>query len=117
MSKKSSSVSQKDIVLVPFPFSDLSAAKFRPVIVMSNDDYNKKFRDFIAIPLTSNPKTREHTVQVTNKEMARGSLPLASVGKVDKIFSLEQSLVRRTFGQLRQYVFDSIKRELFKLVA
>lgn len=116
MSKKPSP-SQRDIVLVPFPFSDLSSAKFRPVIVMSNDNYNKKFRDFIAIPLTSNPNARDHTVQITHREMATGSLPLASVAKVDKIFSLEQSLVRRTFGQLRQDVFDNVKKELFKLVS
>lgn len=112
-----SRVSQRDIVLVPFPFSDLRTAKFRPVIVMSNDDYNKKFRDFIVIPLTSNPSVRDHTVQVTSKEMATGSLPLASVAKVDKIFSLEQSLVRTTFGRLRQHVFNNIRTELIKLIS
>jgi len=53
--------SQKDIVLIPFPFSNLSQAKYRPVIVMSNDNYNRKFLDFIAIPLTSNPNTRDHS--------------------------------------------------------
>ena len=111
------SVSQRDVVLVPFPFSDLRAAKFRPAIVVSNDNYNRKFRDFIAIPLTSNPGARDHTVQVTSKEMATGSLPLESAAKVDKIFSLEQSLVRRSFGQLRQDVFDEVRRELFKLVS
>ncbi len=116
MSKKSS-ISQRDIVLVPFPFSDLSTAKFRSVIVMSKDNYNKKFRDFIAIPLTSNPNPRDHIVRVTTKEMSTGNIPLASVAKVDKIFSLEQSLVRRSFGQLRQDVFDNVKKELFKLVS
>ncbi|MGH9992417.1 MAG: type II toxin-antitoxin system PemK/MazF family toxin, partial [Nitrososphaera sp.] len=44
------SASQRDIVLVPYPFSDLSQAKYRPAIVMSNDVYNRKFKDFIAIP-------------------------------------------------------------------
>ncbi|QLH09442.1 type II toxin-antitoxin system PemK/MazF family toxin [Candidatus Nitrosotenuis sp. DW1] len=47
--------SQRDVVLAPFPFSDLSQSKFRPAIIMSNNNYNRKFQDFIAIPLTSNP--------------------------------------------------------------
>jgi mRNA interferase MazF len=114
---RNQSVLQKQVVLVPFPFSDLQGAKFRPVIVMSNNTYNAKFRDFIAIPLTSNPNSRDHTIPITSKDMATGSLPLASLAKVDKIFSLEQSLVRRTFGQVRQDVFDNVRSELFRLVS
>ena len=109
------SASQRDIVLVPYPFSDLSQAKYRPAIVMSNDTYNNKFKDFIGIPLTSNPNTRDHTVSVTNKEMVSGSLKVPSVAKVDKIFSLEQKLIVKTYGQLRQDVFDKIRNELIKL--
>lgn len=110
------SPSQRDIVLVPYPFSDLSQAKYRPAIVMSNDIYNRKFKDFIAIPLTTNPNIRDHTIPVTSKEMTTGSLTAASVAKVDKIFSLEQKLIVKTYGQLRQDVFDKIRTELIKLV-
>lgn len=84
---------------------------------MSNDTYNRKFKDFIAIPLTSNPNTRDHTVPVTSKEMATGSLTVASVAKVDKVFSLEQKLVVKSYGQLRQDVFGKIRAELIKLVS
>ena len=76
-------VLQRVAVLIPFPFSDLSQAKFRPATVMPNNRYNKKFQDFIAIPLTSNPNTRKHTVVVTNKEMETGNIPIDSVAKVE----------------------------------
>ena len=68
---------------------------------MSNNNCNRKFKDFIAIPLTTNPNTGDHTVPVTSKEMATGSLTAVSVAKVDKVFSLEQKLVVKTYGQLR----------------
>ncbi|MGH9878626.1 MAG: type II toxin-antitoxin system PemK/MazF family toxin [Nitrososphaerales archaeon] len=110
------SASQRDIVLVPYPFSDLSQAKYRPAIVMSNDVYNRKFKDFIAIPLTTNPNTRDHTVPVTSREMETGSLTVASVAKVDKIFSLEQKLVVRTYGRLRQDIFNKIRSELLGIL-
>lgn len=116
MLSRSYSASQRDIVLIPFPFSDLSKAKYRPAIVMSNNTYNRKFRDFIGIPLTTNPNTRNHTVPVTSRDMATGSLTVVSVAKVDKVFSLEQKLVVKTYGQLRQDVFDKIRDELIKLL-
>jgi len=53
---------------------------------------------------------------VTNKEMAIGNIPINSVAKVDKIFSLEQKLIVRTFGKLRQDVFNKAVKEIFKLI-
>ncbi len=38
---------QREIVLVPFPYSDLSAVKRRPVLVISNDDYNISYPDIL----------------------------------------------------------------------
>src|SRR5215213_9513841 len=44
-----------DIVLIPIPFTDLSSQKQRPVIVISNDDYNHTTPDFVVVAMTSNP--------------------------------------------------------------
>ncbi|MHB1868174.1 MAG: type II toxin-antitoxin system PemK/MazF family toxin [Nitrososphaerales archaeon] len=49
-------ISRRDIVLLTFPFSDLSGSKVRPAVVLSNDEHNAKFEDFIAVPMTSNLK-------------------------------------------------------------
>jgi mRNA interferase MazF len=45
-----------DLLLVPFPFSDLSATKRRPVLALTASD---SYGDFIALPVTSRPQT-EH---------------------------------------------------------
>jgi mRNA-degrading endonuclease toxin of MazEF toxin-antitoxin module len=39
--------SQGDIVLIPIPFTDLSSRKRRPVIVISNDEYNRTAPDVV----------------------------------------------------------------------
>ena len=46
---------QGDIVLVPVPFTDLSSKKRRPVIVVSNNTYNRQSADVIVVAMTSNP--------------------------------------------------------------
>ncbi|MGH7170580.1 MAG: type II toxin-antitoxin system PemK/MazF family toxin, partial [Gemmataceae bacterium] len=41
--------SQGDIVLVPVPFTDLSSTRRRPVIVVSNDGYNRSTTDMVVV--------------------------------------------------------------------
>ena len=45
---------QRDIVLIPVPFTDLSSKKRRPVIIVSSDDYNQNNLDIVGVALTSN---------------------------------------------------------------
>jgi mRNA interferase MazF len=47
-----------DLLLIPFPFTDLSAAKRRPVLAITASD---RYGDFIALPVTSWPQI-EHAV-------------------------------------------------------
>jgi mRNA interferase MazF len=42
------------IVLINASFSDLSATKIRPALVISNEDYNTKQDDVVLILMTSN---------------------------------------------------------------
>jgi mRNA-degrading endonuclease toxin of MazEF toxin-antitoxin module len=53
---------QREIILVPFPYSDLSSSKRRPVLVVSNDDYNQHFQDVVVCVITSNLHTDEYSV-------------------------------------------------------
>jgi mRNA interferase MazF len=59
-------ISQRDIVLLSFQFSELQSSKVRPAIVLSNDRYNRRSEDFVAVPLTSNLKLRDYAILVTN---------------------------------------------------
>lgn len=84
--------------------------------MVSNDSYNRKFEDFVAIPLTSNPRVRDHTVVIESKDMESGAIPLSSRAKVGRVFSLKQGLARKRFGKLRQSTFDNILKELVSIV-
>ena len=107
---------QRDIVLLTFPFSDLESSKVRPAIVLSNDKYNRRSKDFVAVPLTSNLKLRDYAILVTNNELESGNLIVDSKAKVDRVFSVSQRLVRMKIGRIKAEVHERITRMLFELL-
>jgi mRNA interferase MazF len=109
-------ISQRDIVLLSFPFSDLRSSKVRPAIVLSNDQYNRKSKDFVAVPLTTNLKVKDYALLITNKELDKGKLIADSKVKIDRIFSVEQRLVRMTIGKVKKEVHYRIKNTLSDLI-
>jgi mRNA interferase MazF len=57
-----------DLLLVPFPFSDLSATKRRPVLALTASD---GYGDFIALPVTSRPQS-EHGLPLAAADLVTG---------------------------------------------
>ena len=106
---------QGEIVLIPFPFTDLTTKKKRPVIVLSNKEYNERIEDFIVCGITSNIKDMLYSVLINSKDLVSGFLPKPSRIKVDKIFTLEQSLVIKKFAKVKSEIIRKVKQELFKL--
>jgi mRNA-degrading endonuclease toxin of MazEF toxin-antitoxin module len=107
---------QRDVVLIRVPFSNRKRSKPRPVIVISNDNYNKTSEDFIAIPMTSQLVSWSHIVRITNEEMEDGELKKNSVARVDKITSLYQGLVIHHIGQIKNQTYSELKRVLLEVI-
>lgn len=109
-------VFQRDIVLIPFPYTNLKGSKVRPVVVISNDKYNQRFRDFLCIPLTSKLYRLDHVILITDNEMEQGRLPTSSHAIVDRIVCLEQSLPIATIGRINKKTFNAIKKSFLKII-
>ncbi len=89
-----------DLLLVPFPFSDLSAAKRRPVLALTGPD---SYGDFIALPVTSRPQA-EHGLPLAAADLVHGKLPAPSWVRTDRIVTLNASLVVKTVGRVADRV-------------
>jgi len=108
---------QGDILLVPIPFTDLSSQKRRPVIVVSNNSYNKKTTDIVVVAMTSNPVDVEYSFPITSSDLEKGKLNHPGKVRVDKIYTLSQAIVVKTFGRINEEVLDKIREELQALTA
>lgn len=107
---------QGDILIVPFPFSDLSSIRQRPVLVLSKLIYNKNSEDIVTCGITSNLKDSEYSVLINNEDILNGRLPVKSRIKVDKLFTLNQSIVKKRIGKIHQEKFNKVRQEFFKLI-
>jgi len=101
-----------NIVLIPVPFTDLSSQKRRPVIVISNDDYNRRSSDVVVVAMTSNPIAGPFSFQITTADLMLGSLNRPGTVRVDKIYTLHQSLMVTTFGRVNRRTMSRIRRLL-----
>ncbi len=103
---------QGDIVLVPVPFTDLSSQKRRPVIVISNDVYNRSSADVIVVAMTSNPAPVPNSFRITSADLVAGALNRPSTVRVDKIYTLAQTIVVRRFGRVAPEIVERIRQGL-----
>ena len=86
------------VVLVRFPFSDLSASKLRPAIVLAGVDRD----DWILCQITSNPYADTRAVEIGDSDFASGNLMRTSYARPGKLFSANTSLMQRVAGSLTQ---------------
>jgi len=113
---------QGDVVLIPFPFTDLSATnlsatKRRPVLVLSNSSYNRRSQDFIVCGITSVIAARPNSVTLRATDMENGKIPVESRIRPDKMFTLKQTLAVKKIGRVKPDVIAHVTSEIMKIIA
>ena len=92
------------VVLVPFPFSDLSHSKLRPVVVLADAGRG----DWILCQITSKTYADARAVPIENADFQRGSLRLQSYARPGKLFTAHQQLIVAEAGQLKAASFSRV---------
>jgi mRNA interferase MazF len=83
-------------VLVHFPFSDLSASKLRPAVVLADAGRG----DWILCQITSNPYADQDALLLESVDFSNGSLQRSSFVRPGKLFTAHTSLMAGHAGQL-----------------
>jgi mRNA interferase MazF len=109
-------VKQRDLVLIPVPFSDQTARKVRPAIVISNDRINNSSEDVLLVPVTSVLKDVPYSMPIVQESLSEGKLLVISRARADKIFTAEKSLIQMKIGALKPDVFSALKQEILKTI-
>jgi len=103
------------IVLVPFPFTDLTAAKLRPALVIYEGE-----KDVVVAFISSKVPSElsEVDVLVTRKDTSfkKSGLKVDSLIKLDKIATVLKDLVVGELGELDEELRREVNRKLKKML-
>lgn len=100
------------IVLVPFPFTDLSGEKVRPALVLADDD---KDIDFLVCFITTVVSKKEkHGVAISKEDIhfKKTGLKATSVIRVSKIATLDKKVALGEIGELDAKIMREVKNML-----
>ncbi|MBI3334871.1 type II toxin-antitoxin system PemK/MazF family toxin [Candidatus Pacearchaeota archaeon] len=102
---------QGEIILVPFPYSDLTSNKLRPALIISNAYFNRT-EDRICCLITSNePK---EGILIKGENFSSGKLPFKSWVKPQRVFTLNERIIRKKLCVINKEFHKKILDELYK---
>jgi mRNA interferase MazF len=100
------------VVLVPFPFSDLSSTKLRPAVVLADAGRG----DWILCQITSKPYSDPGAVPLREPDFLHGSLRLDSFARPGKLFTAHQSLLAAEAGRLNPPALSQVINAVVRLL-
>jgi mRNA interferase MazF len=107
-----------DVVLVAFPFTDLTTTKMRPALVVSSDLFNQGNPDIIVVAITSRISKRVPAAHnlLSSQDQKLAGLPKRSLVKLGKIVTLDKKLIRKKLGRIPYSTLTFLTFELHKLL-
>ncbi|OHD56843.1 MAG: growth inhibitor PemK [Spirochaetes bacterium GWF1_51_8] len=100
-----------DVVVIPFPFSDLSAIKRRPALILKSLNGD----DAILCQITSKQSRDSYALPCEESDFASGGLKIPSSIRINRIFTAEKSLILYKAGSLKTVFFHRIMENLINM--
>jgi len=101
------------VVVLPFPFSDLTGSKRRPAFVLADLDGD----DAILCQITSRAKFDPYAVAVKSGDFISGSLSVDSYVRPNKIFTADKKLILSVVGQLSEAKVAEVVNSVISIVS
>ncbi|MCK4744919.1 type II toxin-antitoxin system PemK/MazF family toxin [Candidatus Parcubacteria bacterium] len=116
MGKIFNKVTQREIWLVSFPFSDFKNSKVRPVLIVSKNKFNNYSDDVIVCGITSNiAKSNHYAVNIDNSSLENGYLTVFCCIKIENVLKIDKKLLVKKIGKLKNGIFNKVLEKLNSL--
>ncbi|MDD5451099.1 MAG: type II toxin-antitoxin system PemK/MazF family toxin [Desulfovibrionales bacterium] len=101
-----------DVVVVPFPFSDLTQSKRRPALVVSKIEGD----DLILCQITSQSVKDSYSISLDDKDFGTGSLKQTSNVRPNRIFTADSHIVLYKVGNLKIEKLNEIIAKVVEII-
>jgi mRNA interferase MazF len=104
-----------DIILITFPFSDLTSVKIRPALVLSPEEMSEQ--DFVAALISSNTartlSKTDYLLSKSDPDFSETGLKKDSVFRMAKLHNLIKSLAKRRLGKVNARLMQELEKKLY----
>ncbi len=100
------------VVVVRFPFSDLTNSKLRPAVVSADAGKN----DWVLCQITSKTYADPSAIEIKDADFASGSLNRTSYARPGKLFTANEKLIVFQIGLLKKDAFEQILNTVITLL-
>lgn len=100
------------VVLVRFPFSDLSQTKLRPAVVIARAGRG----DWVLCQVTSKPYGDAHAIELKDVSFSSGSLHVTSYARPGKLFTANRDIIVAQVAALKPESLNQIVNAVVNLL-
>ena len=101
-----------EVVVVPFPFSDLSASKRRPALVLVDLPGD----DLILCQITSQNVSDSMAIPIDVVDVINGTLSTASNVRPNRLFTADENIVLYSIGNLTTNKLDDVVYSIVAMI-
>ena len=102
-----------EIVLFPFPYTDLSKRKLRPCLVLSNE----MDEDIILCQITSkNTGHDNYSIELKSSESKNGSLMIDSYVRCNMIFTASKNQIKKKICNISRKKYNEIISKIISII-
>jgi mRNA interferase MazF len=102
-----------DIVVIPFPFSDLSGTKRRPALVLSDLQGD----DIILCQITSQQTKDKYSLPIKNQDFILNKLPELSNIRPNRIFTADKNIIIKKVASINRIAFNAVIEKIFEILS
>ena len=102
-----------DVVVLPFPFSDLSSSKRRPALVVAIASSD----DIVLAQITSRSFSDNYAIELSINDFSNGGLNIASNIRPNKLFTANVNIVAYKAGNLKTQKMKEVAATIIKLLS
>jgi mRNA interferase MazF len=102
-----------NVVVIPFPFTDLSGNRKRPALVVADLPGD----DIIVCQITSKTKTDSFALPLEAHDFISGGLPIDSFIRPNKIFTANKNIILSVAGHLSDTKINDVINAVITIVS
>jgi len=101
-----------EVIVIPFPFSDLSSTKRRPALVIATMQGD----DVLCCQITSEERFDAYSIELKDSDFVTGGLKQTSMIRPNKIFTADQALILYRVGKIKTSKIKEVEKVLLKVI-